>query len=1051
MKSSLSYLGVGAATPPNLVFRKRVPVATDYKEYNVGSLWIANVLPFKILWILMYKTGGVATWMQINTSLTPGDITDVLGADNINTTNSGGPIVTVHLNTSINQPSTNASGSEGVYSLNAVDFMHGYGTQNTFLGGSAGNRGLTVLSATENTGIGFQALHGATVAELCTAVGDTALGTATTSEACTAIGHDSQALLQTGDFNTSLGGASLGRALTGNYNTSLGWHAGYGYVGAESSNIAIGNVGTAAESHVIRIGSEGAGDNQQNAAYMAGVYSSVPGGTYNVSFADDAGKLCSSRGTNGQLLIGSTAGSPIWASLASSDGSVTITNTANHIDLIAVGGGGGGGATTFITDLNSPAVINVATITFAGAGVLSTDGGGGSHVVTTSITNGTNGQLLVAGGAAPAWSNLTSTGGSMTITYPFNNTINLEAVGAGGGANTFVTDAGNAVSAAGVINVLGGTNVATVGAGQTVTINLGDSIALPITNATGTEGLYSLGGSRFLHNYGTFNTFGGGHAGNMTLTVLNAMDNTAYGSYSSSSLTTGDANATYGSDAGRNINTGTRNFAGGYGSQLNTTTGSSNCSAGAQSLNGITTGSSNTCLGNLAGSALTVADSSNILIGHAGSAGLVNTIKIGTQGAGAGQVNSTYIAGVHGVAVGGGLQFVTVDNTGKLGSTAAAAGTVTTVNGGTNITTVNPGGPVVTVNLDNVVNITRAGSYQIAGKYAAAMGHYGNSYLVGGEGTGGNYNLSIGEFSQERRAEVFRFPDPNGNTSVGYQSLNHNVFGSNTTAVGYRAGYNITYDDLSNSTFIGANTGINLYAASNCIVIGNGSGQPAPGEDTNIGYGIAIGSDMGDNSIRIGGVNHHNTYIKGIWDVDLGAAPTQNVYVDADGHLGTTSAAQCAFLGIQSGWALNVTGDGTIYWLGTITDVDVIYDLTGDYDPGDGAGSRATFTAPTDGLYFLEVQFLISGLFPPPAPPPAPPPSCGDPTIHTSNRDYKLINSVYDYQTNGTQTYFYNAICDMEAADIAQFNIEITFGAGTRTLDIKDDQTFISGYLIRRI
>ena len=70
------------------------------------------------------------------------------------------------------------------------------------------------------------------------------------------------------------------------------------------------------------------------------------------------------------------------------------------------------------------------TLSALGAGVMQTDATG---LVTSN--NGTNGQLLIGGGTAPAWANITSTGATVTITNG-PNTINLEATGGGGGVGT---------------------------------------------------------------------------------------------------------------------------------------------------------------------------------------------------------------------------------------------------------------------------------------------------------------------------------------------------------------------------------------------------------------------------------------------------------------------------------------------------------------------------------------------------------------------------------------------------------------------------------------
>jgi hypothetical protein len=66
------------------------------------------------------------------------------------------------------------------------------------------------------------------------------------------------------------------------------------------------------------------------------------------------------------------------------------------------------------------------TTTLAGlnhVGVVQTNGSG-----VLSSTTGTNGQVLIGGGTAPTWANLTSTGGTVTITNGANS-INLEASG----------------------------------------------------------------------------------------------------------------------------------------------------------------------------------------------------------------------------------------------------------------------------------------------------------------------------------------------------------------------------------------------------------------------------------------------------------------------------------------------------------------------------------------------------------------------------------------------------------------------------------------------
>ncbi len=107
-----------------------------------------------------------------------------------------------------------------------------------------------------------------------------------------------------------------------------------------------------------------------------------------------------------------------------------------------------------------------------------------AQVATVSLINGANGQVLIGGGVGPVWNNITSTGGTVTITNG-PNTINLETTG-GQAADSFPTDAGTAIPLAGVLNVFGGTGIATSGAGNTVTIDADATVATSYVTDSGT-------------------------------------------------------------------------------------------------------------------------------------------------------------------------------------------------------------------------------------------------------------------------------------------------------------------------------------------------------------------------------------------------------------------------------------------------------------------------------------------------------------------------------------------------------------------------------------
>jgi hypothetical protein len=201
---------------------------------------------------------------------------------------------------------------------------------------------LTNSTGGENTAFGFEALHGNTVGGSNTALGFYALADNTSGGNNTAAGWGVLAQNTTGNYNTASGyealysntdgnynnaagyfalhnnsigsqnSASGVQALygnkTGNYNTASGtdalfsntsgssniaegYKAGYNLT-TGSNNIDIGNLGVAAESGTIRIGTT----STQTAAYVAGIYgTSVTGSAVVVSSTGQLGVTVSSE------------------------------------------------------------------------------------------------------------------------------------------------------------------------------------------------------------------------------------------------------------------------------------------------------------------------------------------------------------------------------------------------------------------------------------------------------------------------------------------------------------------------------------------------------------------------------------------------------------------------------------------------------------------------------------------------------------------------------------------------------------------------------------
>jgi len=139
------------------------------------------------------------------------------------------------------------------------------------------------------------------------------------------------------------------------------------------------------------------------------------------------------------------------------------------------------------TNISTAGAGNTVTVNFdgilpvssGGTGVATlTDGGvlvgSGTNPVTVTAV-GTDGQVLIgATGADPAFATLTSADGTIVFA-PGANTLDL---GTGGAvAGNFPTDAGTAIPAAGILNILGGTGITTSGAGNTVTVDASGTVA----------------------------------------------------------------------------------------------------------------------------------------------------------------------------------------------------------------------------------------------------------------------------------------------------------------------------------------------------------------------------------------------------------------------------------------------------------------------------------------------------------------------------------------------------------------------------------------------
>ena len=184
----------------------------------------------------------------------------------------------LYSNTTVNGIDGHANTATGFEAL----FSNTTGGDNTATGfGALANN----ITGDGNTAHGYNTLVSNTSGGANTATGENALYSNTTGVRNTADGQNALYSNTIGIDNTAYGVAALQNA-TGSYNIALGYSAGFNLT-ASNHNIDIGNRGVAAESNVIRIGTEGT----QDAAYIAGIFQEVVGPNHLPVLVDSTGKL----------------------------------------------------------------------------------------------------------------------------------------------------------------------------------------------------------------------------------------------------------------------------------------------------------------------------------------------------------------------------------------------------------------------------------------------------------------------------------------------------------------------------------------------------------------------------------------------------------------------------------------------------------------------------------------------------------------------------------------------------------------------------------------
>lgn len=309
-------------------------------------------------------TGGSTVGKTI-TGNSGGAISPSSGNWNLVTANSTSRIVGSGSTLTLDFNQSNFGLGSSFASLTSGTFNHGVGsgaltnittgTSNTAMGYISGNN---IRGGSANTAYGFGSVQLEQSGNNNTGIGYQALQIPNGASNNTAVGYKAGINLTTGSQNTLVGASALaGSANLASYNIAIGYLAGSNYGSSESSNIVIGNTGTVSDLNTIRIGTQGSGNGQQTKAFIAGVagvsVSNKQLVTINSSTgqlgsdtvtarstltSDSTGAITWSAMTDGQVIIGSTAGSPTAAALTAGTG-ISITSASNSITINSVGAG----------------------------------------------------------------------------------------------------------------------------------------------------------------------------------------------------------------------------------------------------------------------------------------------------------------------------------------------------------------------------------------------------------------------------------------------------------------------------------------------------------------------------------------------------------------------------------------------------------------------------------------------------------------------------------------------------------------------------------------
>lgn len=815
------------------------------------------------------NTAGASTTLTfaIDNDITLGDITPISAGSPALTATTGDIVLTAG---NLSLPLTAADGSAGII-MQGVDTLLQTLGLNLFLGDAAGNLTLDTDAANFNVGIGSLSLSS----------------------------------LTEGGSNSALGKGALSELETGSLNCALGTDSGSNYTTSESNNITISNLGTASDSGVIRVGTNGthtscfiAGIDGVNVGSVAkvvteasdqlGTATLTPGS--NISITPGANTITiaatgllssiSITGNSGGALTGSAftfTGGTSGLTFSGSGTTETLTGT-----LVPANGGTGATTLTGLVTGNGTSTMTASAITQHDVLV-----GGASNAVTSVAPSATSGVPLISQGATsdPAFGTAVVAGGGTGVA---TMTTAYAPVCAGTTATGALQVASTGLSSSGFI-------LTSTGASSLPTFQAPAASSISITGNTGG----ALTGSSFTFSGGSTGLSFGGSGTTETLTFAGITANGGTVSLATDATTStvnigtglGVKTCTFGSQtssSGTEINGGTNGIdiiSANGDIIMDTGTGTVNISTDA-TVNNVNLGT---------GAAAKV-----VTVGSTTS-NATTTIQSGAGAGGFLFLNSN--GGVINIASGTGDLDISTQGSAcnvNLGTGAAAKTVIVGSSNTTSSTTIQSGSgnitlssPLTTISGGNLnIPTTASSSVGVLEQNATSLLQtYGANNLFLGTSSG-NFSLTTG--SAQNNVGV----GPNclaslttsaNNTALGSGALSLVSSSAGNTAVGLDALSSLATGSGSN-TAVGVFAGQQLLTGTNNTLIGYFPGYSYTGSESNNICVSNQGTTSDSGVIRIGtNSTHTSCYVQGI----SGTSVSNLNYVTINtstGQMGSTSS-----------------------------------------------------------------------------------------------------------------------------------------------------------------